>query len=119
MVLLWKGQNRQRASRREKLERLALAPPAQSDFGQQGGLAKISNLGLRPWIAIGMNQQGPRLGLKGAIPLAVGMSNNTPNNASNAATRECGLETFDQRAGPHQVSQTGALQVTGRNPDPA
>jgi len=97
MVLLWKGQNRQRASRREKLERLALAPPAQSDFGQQGGLAKIANLGLWPWIAIGMNQQDARLGLNGVTRLA----NDTSNNALNAATRECGLETLDQRAVPH------------------
>jgi hypothetical protein len=112
---LWKGQNRQWAFRREKLKRLALTPPAQSDFGQQGGLAKIANLGLWPWIAIGMNQQDARLGLKGVTRLA----NDTSNNASNAATRECGLETLDQRAVPHQVPQTGAIQVPGWNPDAA
>jgi hypothetical protein len=111
MVRLWKGQNRQRASRREKFERLALTPPGQSDFGQQGGLAKIPNIGLWSWIAIRMNQQSPRLGSKGAIRLA--------KDASNAAAKKRCLETFDQSAVPHQVAQTGAMQVLGRNSDPA
>ena len=55
-VRLWKGKNRQRAFRCEEFERSALSPPSHADFGQQGRLAEIPNVGLSAWIAIGMNQ---------------------------------------------------------------
>jgi hypothetical protein len=110
-VRLWKGKNRERASRCEEFERLALSPPSQSDLGQQGGLAEIPNVGLCSWIAIGMNQQNPGLRLKVGIRLA--------NNASNPAVRECRLEAFDQYAMPDHIAQTGAPQVLCRNPDTA
>jgi hypothetical protein len=55
-VRLWKGKNRQRAYRCEEFERSAWSPPSHADFGQQGRLAEIPNVGLSAWIAIGMNQ---------------------------------------------------------------
>jgi hypothetical protein len=99
-VRFWEGQNRQWAFRRKELERLAGAPPAQASFGQQCGLAEISNVGLWSWIAIGMNHQNPGLGLKFDICFANDPSHTAPN-------QRC-LETLDQRTVPDHVAQTGA-----------
>jgi len=63
-----------------------------------------------------MNQQGAGLGL---MKVEIRLANDTSNNASNPAARECGLETFNQCAVPDHVAQTGASQVLCRNPDTA
>lgn len=105
-----KRKNGQWAFRREKLECLALNPPAEVDLGQQSRLTEISNVRFWPWIAIGMNQQGTWL----RSSLEFRRSDDT----ANPATLERCLETLDQCAVADDMAQSAASQILSSNPDP-